>query len=355
MSEIIDESISVDAISAARNFISHHINSGHETSFIVIDSKLISLQHAGEDTFGEMLEIEYAYFSVRVDDLKEGVFNDYVFYAESMLTYVAELCDSNGFYSPNDEAGSFGGIQFSDPKHTDLINAYRSETDTSDFCDRIFAAIQHNDQIYDEVFSFSEIGEFEDIRAFCSAIETTLKQIESDGFDPQANDQWWSDAYNLTNENTAMFRRILTEKFLRLQKLIIEIESKKRSEIEISVTSKDVTCHFDGTTLDVRSSLSEPSLIVHAEDARESIMGVGSATGLINKAKNAGSEVRSLKGVFGGRQNDHLCLIVNIDAQTAQKIVDATKQKLGVWIQPDSSADILDLRNYFDFDQCRYI
>jgi hypothetical protein len=355
---IVGNGVPTEAVEAAESFVSGYINSGYDEDFLVLDSCLLSVTNAGADEEDTLLDLEYAYFSIGTEDVRNLNFYGYGFASERIRFYESELTSggSSGGLSTHPLAGELTPIDCGSAMHKELIDHYRDSVDKSEFEDRLFEIITEDGQLDEAIFSFSEVCAFDDVRTFFEAATKTLSELKSGSFNLNADEQWWSDIYELDASNIAMFERILEWRLGRLKKRIKSVASEILADQKFLLKGNKVLLEYDGEKIKFVSQTAGPCLVIELINGPlKNKLAIGSALHIVESLKESGSSTIPLDGIFASEEGDSVYLITNLTKVEAERLVDATASKTGVWLKGDNEAEVLNKKNYYSFDRFMYV
>ena len=247
--DFIDKNIPKEAIYAAKAYVRDYIgyNDGYEQDIIVIDSKLFSITNAGNDEFGSMIDLEIAYIYCAGSDPEDGIFDAILFRAEKVRAYQSELIESGGRYGSTNAPrtpASFHAIEFSEVTQIELVEQYRTQTDSPQYLEDSFFSLIINDSSYSEtVFCLDDIDDDMDLRDLYVKAQKTLSTLSEGSFDPASDSEWWSDLYSIDESNQGMFQRILAWRLSNMAEVIKEIEKQVEMDAQNAAQKIDIgTC-----------------------------------------------------------------------------------------------------------------
>lgn len=349
---VVENGVPKAAVEAAELFVHGYINSGYEDDFLILDSGLTHISLSEEDENGQMLDLEYAYYSISTEDVKACKFSDFNLQSERIRFYQSKLIDGSktGALSAYTLAGELTPMDFGVVKHEELVTRYKQSVDFSAFEDELFELITYH--LSEDVYSFAEVYDFDDVRTFLPAVSKTIDELNNGSFDVTSDDEWWSNVFALSPSELSMFERILKWRVNNLKDGIKAVELEIASDQNYELHNDKVKIAYDGKKLEVLGTVSTPCVIIKLVNGQmKNKLGLGSAAHIADELKKNGSNIVPMDGMFAGGDADRVKLISGVARADAEKLVDATAAKIGVWIADSDNAELIIKKDYFRFDR----
>lgn len=353
---VVGDGVPIVAVEAAEEYVRGHINSGYEEDFFILDSRLTHISVSEEDDHGQMVDLEYGYYSINTEDLKNQNFANHHFQSERIRFYLSDLIEGaeTGALSPHIMASELTPMDFGSVEHQHLIAKYEKTVDHSNFEDCLFELI--TDHLSEDVFSFSEVEDFDDVRPFFEAVSKTLDDLESGSFDVEAEDEWWSGLYELDRSELKMFERVIGWRVGNLRERIKSVEAEILNDQKFNLHNEGLEITFDGQKAKVYGDIDTPCVIVELINGRvTNKLRLGSAAHIADELNKNGSNVIPLEGTFAGKRASHAKLVTSASRFDAEKLVEATSKKIGVWLPDKMDAEMIIKKNYYAFDRFMYV
>ena len=355
---LVGKGVPKEAIEAAKSYVFGYINSGYQEDFLVLDSHLLSITNAGAGEEHTLLNLEYAYFSISTENVLNLNFYEYEFKSEQISFYESELISGgkSGRLSCHPSAGELEPFSWGDTASEPLIKYYRDNIDNSHFENRLLDIIEDDSSLYDAIFSFADQHIFDDIRDFFQAATKTLFELKSHTLNQDADSEWWSDIYELDATNTSMFARVLELRLGRLDKQIKLVESATLVEKKFLLEGSDILLQYNGEKTRFISQPQGPCLVFELVNSPEiNPYSIWSSYKIVNILKEQGSTTIPLKGIFADQESENVYLITDITKVDAEKLVDATASKIGLWFNIGDEVKVLNRYNHYSFDRFSHV
>ena len=353
---VVGKGVSNEALMAAESYVFEFINSGYKEDFLILDSCLLRITNEGTSQEDEQLNLEYAYFSINTESLLNLSFDEYEFNCETISFYESQLVSGgkSGRLSAHPLAGELETIDWDDgisQTSETLINSYKDNIDKSQFEGRLFDIIIDS-SLYDTIFSFADADAFDDVRDFFEAANKTLAELKSKTLDLDSANEWWSDLYKLDNKNISMFSKVLELRLRLLEEQIESVESEIQTGKKFLLEGDEIFLQYNGETVQFISNNQGPCLVFELRHSPStSPYSFSSPHKIIKTFEEQGSSKIPLKGIFADEKSDYVYLIFDIKKEDAKKLVDSTASKIGLWLNENHRAEVIDKNNYFCFFQ----
>jgi len=339
-------------VKAAKSFVSDWINGGYEDDFLVLNSRMLNLERhkVNED----WVVVVYEHISVMVEGLKAHKFDDYLYGSGSITFDENELVAANGVYISNDRECLLGAIEEViewDPHDQSAFRRYLNDLAPGQLEQELFEQLIDSEFFLDNPFDISGCWEeYSDIRIFYEDAFETLKLLETREIDLKQENRWWSHLSEvLSNDATySMFERVLRFRLKKLQELINKVPSQKSQDGVFDLQGSGLAITLNSTEKTVSNNVKGPFLIAHLRSRGGNPMRSGSFGRLMKEAKDNGSEIRSLTGIFAGTKTEDVSMVSNVNLEFVNRLLEATYDDIALWVSEDGSPHIIKMKDYFD-------